>query len=214
LTSHVAESEPEFDMFMHRRGPLFDWLQSQRDMSDCGDVSPVRHLERCGYLSENLLAVHANYLAPGDAELFAMRKTSVVHCPSSHAYFGHQRFPDMELAKAGVNLCLGTDSLASASKLKRQFPELSMLREMHGLSEQRPELAPATILQMATMRGAVALGRRGEVGELAPRALADMVVIPFAGRRADAEQAVVHFDEKVAGSMIGGSWVVPASGSA
>ena len=44
-TTHVAESSAEFDMFMHRRGPLYDWLKSQRSMSDCGQVSPVRHLE-------------------------------------------------------------------------------------------------------------------------------------------------------------------------
>src|SRR5947208_3017256 len=67
LTTHVAESEEEFDMFVHRRGPLHDWLQNQRDMADCGEITPVQHLERSGYLSENLLAVHANYLGQGDA---------------------------------------------------------------------------------------------------------------------------------------------------
>jgi aminodeoxyfutalosine deaminase len=62
LTTHLAESEEEFEMFMYRQGAMFDWLKSQRDMSDCGRGSPVQHLERCGYLDENLLAVHVNYL--------------------------------------------------------------------------------------------------------------------------------------------------------
>ena len=211
LTTHVAESEPEFDMFTERRGPLFEWLQNQRDMSDCGQGSPVQHLERAGYLSERLLAVHANYLAPGDAALLAKRQVSVVHCPSSHAYFGHRPFPYGELAEAGVNLCLGTDSLASGLKTRRRPPELSMTREMRCLSEDRPGLSPATILRMATMHGATALGQKGEVGELSPRALADLIVIPFQGRRADAEEAVTHFDGSVAGSMIGGSWAVSPS---
>src|SRR5216684_2884179 len=66
--SHVAESGEEFDMFMHGRGGMFNWLaRGGRDMSDCGLGSPVQHLERQHALSENLLAVHVNYLAPGDA---------------------------------------------------------------------------------------------------------------------------------------------------
>ncbi len=75
-------------MFAHGRGQMFDWLQrSGRDMSDCGLGSPVQHLERCGALSERLLAAHANYLAKGDAALLAKRKVHVVHCPRCHFYF-------------------------------------------------------------------------------------------------------------------------------
>jgi hypothetical protein len=55
--THVAESEEEFQMYMYRQGPMHDWLKSQRDMSDCGLGSPIQHLERCGYLEENLLAI-------------------------------------------------------------------------------------------------------------------------------------------------------------
>ena len=81
-------------MFMHGRGKMFDWLRRNgRDMSDCGLGSPVQHLERHGLLAKNLMAVHVNYLAPGDDTLLAKRKVSVVHCPRSHAYFKHQPFP-------------------------------------------------------------------------------------------------------------------------
>jgi len=55
-------------MFTKGRGVMFDWLlRNDRDMSDCGKRSPVRHLDRCGVLSENCVAVHVNYLADGDA---------------------------------------------------------------------------------------------------------------------------------------------------
>src|SRR5207237_389851 len=69
LTTHIAESEQEFEMFRHARGPLFEWLHSQRDMSDCGSESPVRRLESLGVLGPNCLAVHVNYLEMGDAAL-------------------------------------------------------------------------------------------------------------------------------------------------
>src|SRR5437899_1842745 len=110
LVTHVAESDLELEMFLHARGKMFDWLQrNERDMSDCGLGSPVEHLERLGYLADNLLAVHVNYLAPGDAALLARRGVSVAHCPRSHVFFQHHRFPREELAGVGVNICLGTD---------------------------------------------------------------------------------------------------------
>ena len=114
VMTHVAESEEEFEMFMRGRGAMHDWLRrSGRDMADCGGVSPVQHLERAGLLCDRLLAVHANYLARGDAARLGRSGASVVHCPRSHDFFGHRRFPLEELALAGVNLCLGTDSLAT-----------------------------------------------------------------------------------------------------
>jgi cytosine/adenosine deaminase-related metal-dependent hydrolase len=109
LCTHVAESKSEFLMFAKGRGDMFDWLQrSGREMSDCGLGSPVRHLESCGALGQNLLATHVNYLARGDAALLASRKVNVVHCPRSHSYFGHESFPLRRLLRAGVNVCLGT----------------------------------------------------------------------------------------------------------
>ena len=103
LTTHVAESALEFEMFAHGRGQMFDWLQrSGRDMSDCGLGSPVKHLDRCGALSEGLLAAHANYLAKGDAALLGKRQAHVVHCPRCHSYFRHDPF---SLAPAGEGGC-------------------------------------------------------------------------------------------------------------
>ena len=94
LTTHVAESAQEFEMFVHARGAMHAWLKrNERDMTDCGLGSPVEHLARNGMLGENLLAVHANYLGPRDVALLAGRKVSVVHCPRSHFYFKHRPFP-------------------------------------------------------------------------------------------------------------------------
>lgn len=208
LATHVAESEQEFEMFMYRHGALYDWLKSQRDMSDCGLGSPVRHLEGCGYLTENLLAVHVNYLWRDDAALVGRRKVSVVHCPRSHAYFRHLLFPRTELEAAGANICLGTDSLASALKVRNQPMELNMFAEMRALASNAPDLAPAAILKMATSNGAQALGRKGELGELCSNALADFVSIPFAGRTSEVFEAVVHHPGEASASMIDGQWAI------
>jgi cytosine/adenosine deaminase-related metal-dependent hydrolase len=208
LTTHVAESEHEFEMFMYRHGPMFDWLKSQRDMSDCGRGSPVQHLERCGYLDANLLAVHVNYLWRQDAGILGRNQVSVAHCPRSHDYFRHLRFPREELEAAGVNLCLGTDSLATVRKEAGHAGELSLFAEMQALAAKSPDLAPEKILRMVTVNGAQALGRTGEIGELSPNALADLIAIPFASGERDVFDAIVYHAGPVSCSMIGGAWAV------
>ncbi len=209
LTTHVAESEQEFEMFMYRQGAMFDWLKTQRDMSDCGHGSPVQHLERRGYLDENLLAAHVNYLWRHDAGVLGRNRVSVVHCPRSHDYFRHLRFPREDLEAAGVNVCLGTDSLATVRKQLDEPLALNLFAEMQMLATKSPDLAPEKILRMATVNGAQALGRKGEIGELSDGALADLIAIPFSGMEREVFETIVHHPGRVAASMIGGAWVLP-----
>jgi cytosine/adenosine deaminase-related metal-dependent hydrolase len=209
ITTHVAESEQEFEMFMHARGKMFNWLRrNERDNSDCGLGSPVAHLVRNGMLGENLLAIHVNLLAPGDAELLASHQVHVVHCPRSHEYFRHPPFPRRELAAAGVNLCLATDSLATVRKTGKAGLELNLFEEMRQLAAADKTISPEEILRMATVNGAKALGMAGQIGELSENALADLIAIPFAGKKADIYDAVMHHASTVAASMIDGQWAI------
>lgn len=207
LTIHVSESIDEFEMFVNARGEMYEWLlKNLRDNSDCGRRSPIATLAQYGVLSPNLLAIHANYLAPGDSELLAASGSTVVHCPRSHAFFGHQAFPLKELAEAGINICLGTDSLATVTKEGRQLPTLDFFSELRSFTKSHPDLNPKTILQMAMCNGARALGI--ESGELAEGCLADMIAIPFSGTSTDVVDAIIHHAGPVSASMIGGNWAL------
>jgi cytosine/adenosine deaminase-related metal-dependent hydrolase len=210
VSIHVAESREEFEMFAHARGPMHEWLRrNDRDASDCGHGSPVAHLARQKLLGANVLAIHVNCLARGDATLLAKNKTSVVHCPRSHEYFRHPPFERARLAGAGVNICLGTDSLATVRQVGRQKPELDMFAEMRTLADNDPSLAPADILELATVNGARALGLDGKTGQLAPGAFADLIAVPFSGRTAAGYGAVLAHTGGVAASMIEGRWTIP-----
>jgi cytosine/adenosine deaminase-related metal-dependent hydrolase len=210
LCVHVAESAQEFEMFMRARGQMFNWLRrNERDMSDCGLGSPVRHLARHRMLGEHLLAIHVNVLARGDAALLGRHGVHVVHCPRSHDYFRHPPFLRKRLANAGVNICLGTDSLATVRKIRKQNPELSMFDEMRELAASDPKLPPAEILRMATVNGARALGRAGQIGELSENALADLIAIPASTNTNDPCETVLAHAGTVSASMIDGDWVIP-----
>ena len=210
VCTHLAESAEEFEMYRHACGPMYDWLQRNgRDHSDCGLGSPVRHLERHQLLGPNLLAVHVNLLARGDAALLGRRRVQVIHCPRSHDYFRHPPFLRRLLANAGVNLCLGTDSLATVRKTGKQKPALDMFEEMRALAAADPALPPLEILHMATLNGARALGQAGKIGEITPRALADLIAIPHTGKPDRAPDAVLAHTGPVSAGMIDGRWIIP-----
>ena len=87
ISTHLAESREEFDMFVYRSGAMYEWLAPQRPMEDCGLGSPIYHAARHGLLSPAQLAVHVNVLWRNDVELLRASGASVVHCPQSHEYF-------------------------------------------------------------------------------------------------------------------------------
>ena len=207
---HVAESIQEFEMFAHARGEMHGWLaRNERDNTDCGLGSPIAHLARQKLLGENVLAIHANCLARGDATLLGKNKTHVVHCPRSHVYFKHPKFERERLAAAGVNICLGTDSLATTRKIGKQKPELDMFAEMRALADADKNISPEIILQMATVNGARALGLAGKIGELSKNSFADLIALPYAGKFSRADEALLAHTGNVSASMIEGRWAIP-----
>ena len=210
VTTHIAESATEFEMFRQGSGEMFDWLKrNQRIMTDCGKRSPVQQLAQTHLLGPNLLAVHVNYLAPGDAALLARKRVSVVHCPRSHDFFQHQDFPFAKLNRAGVNLCLGTDSLATVTTSRRRPVELNLFAELRQFAKKHPGVPAEHVLRMATLNGARALGMAGDIGELSRGAFADLIALPFAGKPAESYAAAVEHTGDVAASMIDGHWAIP-----
>lgn len=172
-TTHIAESLEEHEMFSHANGPLYDFLASLgRDNSDCGHGSALSHLVEHGVIGPNCIIAHLNYLQDYDYELVARSGASVVHCPKCHTYFGHAPFPLKMLRQFGINICLGTDSLASNNTLDMRS-EMREAQALHGLDDRE-------VLEMVLLNGARALGQVGKLGQISPGATADLVAFPHA----------------------------------
>jgi cytosine/adenosine deaminase-related metal-dependent hydrolase len=177
-TTHIAESVEEHEMFSHAKGPLYDFLASLgRDNSDCGQGSALSHLVEHGVIGPNCIIAHLNYLQDYDYELVARSGASVVHCPKCHTYFGHAPFPLKALREYGVNVCLGTDSLASNNALDMRS-EMREAQAMHGLSDRE-------VLEMVLLNGARALGQTGKLGQISPGSVADLVAFPHTAQESD-----------------------------
>jgi cytosine/adenosine deaminase-related metal-dependent hydrolase len=124
----------------------------------------------------------------------------IVHCPVSHRYFRHSPFQYQRLHRLGVNLCVGTDSLASAESL-------SLLGELRVLSQYESWLTPEQLLRTVTVNPARALKRSNELGKIVPGALADLIAIPVSGNVATAHEEIVSYAQPVPWMMIDGNVV-------
>ena len=179
ITTHVAESGEEYEMFAESRGQLYDFLRKLgRRMTDCGSTSPLRHLIENGLINHDCIVAHLNELDDRDLELLERsewRNLQIVHCPKSHRFLHHKRFPLEELRKRGLNICLGTDSLASNDSL-------DLFSEMRLAKKNYPTLSAQDLLEMVTIRPARALKLERSLGKVAPGYLADAIAIPFQGR--------------------------------
>jgi cytosine/adenosine deaminase-related metal-dependent hydrolase len=201
LTTHVAESREEWEMFRHGRGELYDFLlRLGRWMHDCQqERTPFGHVAAHASLDARWLLAHMNELDDADLQQLGRMprhlRPSVVHCPGSHRYFRHGPFPLVKLLEQGVNVCLGTDSLASTESL-------SMFDEMRQMARRAPWLNAAEVLRMGTENGARALGMNA--GKIEVGALADLIALPFRGGTREVYEAVLDYREPVAWMMLNG----------
>lgn len=201
-TIHVGESREEGRYFKSGAGPIAKRIRELNpDWTIPRKTTPVQYLRDCGWLPKLDLGVHLNLAGERDIQLLAKNRIAVVHCPGSHAYFGHPAFPYKRMRRHGVNVCLGTDSLASNRSL-------SLFREMKLFQGKHPEVPAQEILSMATVRPAKALGFGRELGQIKPGYLADLIGIPLSSRRdrapLDPYRQVLQHRGTVSFSMIHG----------
>jgi imidazolonepropionase-like amidohydrolase len=84
-----------------------------------------------------------------------------------------------------------------------------MFEEMSALAELDEWISPEEILRMATVNGAKALGLQRQVGELIPKANADIIAIADKGKKSDPYERVLENAGPVLASMIDGRWAIP-----
>jgi aminodeoxyfutalosine deaminase len=199
ITTHVAESNEEMQMFRDASGPLYDFLGSiGRPMDDCGGRTPLSSLMQSQVLDERWILAHLNELANGDFDLLARaQKFHVVHCPRSHTFFGHAPFELRKLRTLGFDICLGTDSLASNSSL-------SLFAEMRELLSKEPWISPRDLLTMITVNAARAIGQGDSLGRISPGFRADLIAIPAVEKGRSVFDGVVGFEGTVPWMMVDG----------
>ncbi len=137
---------------------------------------PVEYCRSLGFLEPGTFLAHAVDLAPDEVDLLAETGTRVVHCPKSNMKLASGVSPVSAMLAHGMLPGLGTDGAASNNSLN-MFAEMSACALLHKVSTGDPTVLPAqTVLDMATLGGAAAIGRP-ELGRLTPGGPADLVAL-------------------------------------
>lgn len=174
MCMHLAETRDEARFTEHGDGPVRDYLRRLGlwdEVIRCPALTPIPFAHACGLLNDRTILAHCNYVSDRDIELMGASGVHVAYCPRTHHAFNHDPHRFRDMLAAGVNVCLGTDSLASN-------PSLSILAELRFLRRRHADVDGAALLEMATVRGARALGLP-DTGRLAPGHRADLTVIPL-----------------------------------
>lgn len=138
---------------------------------------PLARLERLGLVNDRLIAVHMTQLTEGEIHLCAEHGVSVVHCPESNLKLASGFCPACALARAGVNLAIGTDGCASNNDLDMFSENRTAAILAKAVANDATALDAATTLRAATLGGARALGFGERIGSIEPGKQADLVCV-------------------------------------
>jgi cytosine/adenosine deaminase-related metal-dependent hydrolase len=174
IAIHLAEWAAEADLLRDQTGALVPFLHELGVWDPSGLVRSWEQVVNLASGPFPALFIHCNYLP---AEIQISTNVSVVYCPRTHAAFGHPPHPFRQFLARGVRVALGTDSLASN-------PDLSILAEARFVRSRHRDLSGDTLLRLATLSGAEALGWADETGSLEPGKSADFAVVRLPDRDA------------------------------
>jgi len=151
LRMHVHVSETEFEHLecIKRHGK-----------------TPARVLMEAGVFDTPTLAAHCVWAEEPDIEIFRQKGVTVAHNPVSNLKLASGVAPVPRMLEAGVNVALGTDSVASNNS-HDLFEEIKLAAILHKGASQNPHAVPALdALGLATVNGAKAQGREGRLGRI------------------------------------------------
>jgi 5-methylthioadenosine/S-adenosylhomocysteine deaminase len=138
---------------------------------------PFARMEKLGVINPSLIAVHCTQLTDEEIASLAKHGCSVAHCPESNAKLASGYCPVPKLNQQGANVCLGTDGAASNNDLD-MFVEMRTSALFAKYFTMDAKAADAfSVLKMATINGAKALGLEKRIGSLEIGKEADMIAI-------------------------------------
>ncbi len=164
ITMHSQESREEEELMSNREGKMAGWFQKKGF-----NIESLPQMKRSSLESvmeflpqvKRILLVHNTHTKKDDIDSIFTRfqddQVFWVLCPNSNLYIENSLPEGMISNRKGLQICLGTDSLASNSSL-------SLLEEMKTLQQHFPSLGLEEIIGWSSLNGARALGAEGKYG--------------------------------------------------
>lgn len=143
-------------------------------------MRPVERLARLGIINDRLISVHTVHPDDREIERLAQAGASVAHCPSSNLKLASGFAPIAKMMQKGINIAIGTDSVASNDKLD-MLAETRLAAMLGKATASDPTTMKVfDMLYAATMGGATAIGWGDRIGSIEAGKAADLVAINLA----------------------------------
>jgi 5-methylthioadenosine/S-adenosylhomocysteine deaminase len=161
LLIHVSETKKENDDILAQR-----------------KMSPTKVLDSLGVFNGRTVAAHCVWVDEDDMGILKRRGVGVAHCPSSNMKLASGVAPVVRMLALDMAVGLGPDGPAGSNNDFSLFEEMDLAAKLQKVTTMNPQALPASAaLDMATIRGARALGMAKEIGSLETGKRADAILV-------------------------------------
>lgn len=154
--------------------------ETQKEHNECiqrHGKTPAAYFEEYGLFSVRAIAAHCVWTTPEDWEIMRRHGVSAIHNPVSNLKLGSGVAPVPAMRKAGINVALGTDGVSSNNSTDL-FGDMKLAAILHnGVNHDPLAMTAWDALEMATVNGGKALGRK--TGRIEPGYDADLILVDF-----------------------------------
>lgn len=157
--THASENREEVELVEKERG-----------------MRNVIYLDSLGLCNDRLILAHCVHLNNVEMKILAERQSNIVHCPSANLKLGSGIAPIPPLLDMGARISLGADGAPCNNNLNI-FMEMRLAALIQKPFHGSRSMPAQTVVEMATLGGAKAMGMEKEIGSLEEGKKADMVLI-------------------------------------
>jgi 5-methylthioadenosine/S-adenosylhomocysteine deaminase len=161
LVIHLSETKHENDECLAQR-----------------KLTPTQALDALGVFNGRTVAAHAVWVDEADLAILKSRGVGIAHCPSSNMKLASGVAPVTRMLALDMAVGLGPDGPAGSNNDLNMFEEMDLAAKLQKVITGDPRNLPAeAAVEMATIRGARALGMEKEIGSLESGKRADLISI-------------------------------------
>jgi cytosine/adenosine deaminase-related metal-dependent hydrolase len=180
LMMHAAESQAEELFLREGRGHFAEGLTRRGITVEPANTSTVQYLKQTGILETKPLLAHCIRVDDADLDSLVESGTKIAHCPKSNAKLGHGRAPLAKFIEKGINVGLGSDSVASNNTCDL-LEEARFAALLSRAGDFDRMVSAQDVFQLSTAGGANCLGLENSIGELRTGLQADFAVLSLKG---------------------------------
>ena len=164
----------------HNIGIHIHVSETQKEINDSLDergIRPFEYLEKIGFLGPDVVAAHCVWLSDEEIEIIKKHGVKVSHNPCSNMKLASGVSPVSKLIENDICVSIGTDGASSNNNLDliEELKTASLLQKVSTLDPK--VLTSDEAIEMATIKGAEALGLGDEIGSIAVGKKADIILI-------------------------------------